>query len=111
MLRVTRRRFTIGLLNRHSLLYLQRGRHGGSGSYRGARWHTPAEVKGWFHDLPVAQLRVETAVLLPHAGRFARWLEPRMRSPWGAFLAVSGSMLQNVGAGRGSEGRIGVALA
>ena len=41
MLRVARRRVVLGLLNRHSLLYLAKGRGGGHGAYRGARWHTP----------------------------------------------------------------------
>ena len=44
ILRVTRKRFVIGLLNRHSLLYLQKGRAGGKGAYRGAHWHTAAEM-------------------------------------------------------------------
>jgi len=35
--RVARRRFAIGWLNRDSLLYRQKGRGGGSGAYRGAR--------------------------------------------------------------------------
>jgi SAM-dependent methyltransferase len=45
ILRVTRMRFAIGLLNRHSLLYLRKGRHGGSGAYRGAHWHTAGEIR------------------------------------------------------------------
>ena len=32
---MTRKRFAIGPLNRHSLLYLQKGRARGSGAYRG----------------------------------------------------------------------------
>jgi len=35
--RVARRRFAIGWLNRHSRLYRQKGLSGGSGAYRGAR--------------------------------------------------------------------------
>ena len=38
IVRVTRRRFAIDWLNRMSLLYRQKGRGGGSGAYRGARW-------------------------------------------------------------------------
>ncbi len=40
IVRVARNRFAIGWLNRSSLLYRQKGRDGGSGAYRGARWHT-----------------------------------------------------------------------
>ena len=45
MLRATRKRFAIGLLNRRSLRYLQKGRHGGSGAYRGGRWNTARGVE------------------------------------------------------------------
>jgi len=44
MLRVARRRVAIGLLNRRSLLWFRKGRRGGSGGYRGARWHTTKEA-------------------------------------------------------------------
>ena len=44
MLRVCRRRFALGLLNRHSLLWRQKGRGEGVGAYRGAHWHTVREV-------------------------------------------------------------------
>lgn len=37
MLRVARRRVAVGLLNRNSLLYLEKGRGDGKGAYRGAR--------------------------------------------------------------------------
>lgn len=42
MARVTRRRVALGLLNRHSLLWRERGRASGPSSYDGARWHTSA---------------------------------------------------------------------
>jgi SAM-dependent methyltransferase len=92
ILRVTRKRFAIGLLNRHSLLYLQKGRHGGSGAYRGARWHTPDEVRVLFGGLPVASLQLRTAVFLPEANAMARAAErviPR-RLPLGAFIVAAG---------------------
>jgi len=94
MLRVTRRRFAIGLLNRHSLLYLQKGRHGGSRAYRGAHWHTVAEAKALFAALPARDLSVSSAVFLPGGGPSARriegWLSPRLR--FGAFLVVAGAL-------------------
>src|SRR3972149_11150871 len=48
ILRVTKRRFAIGLLHRRSLLYWQKGRSGGKGAYRGARWHTESEIRELF---------------------------------------------------------------
>jgi ubiquinone/menaquinone biosynthesis C-methylase UbiE len=94
MLRVTRRRIAIGLLNRHSLLYLQKGRRGGRGAYRGAHWHTAAEAKALFSATDVADPRIATAVFLPSAGGCARlaekWLPGAL--PLGAFLAIAGGV-------------------
>jgi SAM-dependent methyltransferase len=90
LLRVTRRRFALGLLNRNSLLYLQTGRAGGSGGYRGAHWHTASEVRALFAPLAVANLRLRTAVLVP-GGAWAGALErcaPRS-ALFGGFLAVA----------------------
>jgi SAM-dependent methyltransferase len=94
MLRVTRRRFAIGLLNRHSVLYLQKGRHGGHGAYRGARWHTVSEARALFEATPARDLTLPTAVFLPGGGACARLLErglPRLL-PLGAFLVVAGAL-------------------
>lgn len=44
MVRVTKRRFVLGLLNRTRLLYRDKGRQGGTGAYQGARWHTAHEI-------------------------------------------------------------------
>ena len=72
MLRVTRKRFAIGLLNRRSLLYLQKGSHGGSGAYRGAHWHSASEVRSLIAGLPLADIALRSAVYLPHASGMAR---------------------------------------
>lgn len=94
MLRVTRRRFAIGLLNRHSLLYPQKGRGGGSGAYRGAHWHTAAEIGELLAGLPVGNARIQTAVFLPGAGWLAQRVEDMLPAnwPWGSFIAVSGEV-------------------
>lgn len=92
LVRVTRRRFVLGLLNRHSLLYLQKGRRGGTGGYHGAHWHTPAEIRALFARLPVDGLRLHTAIVLPQDTACGRALErcwPE-RILFGGFLAVSG---------------------
>lgn len=92
ILRVTRRRFAIGLLHRRSLLYLQKRRS--TGAYRGARWHTEADVLGLFSGLPVANLQVRTAVALPDGGAIAQSLEPLLRPwwPFASFIAVAGDV-------------------
>ena len=89
---VTRRRFAIGWLNRDSLLYWQKGRGGGSGAYRGARWHSAGEVRALFAGLPVRNLKLRSAIFLPSATRWARWLEQGVPSalPWGGLLLATG---------------------
>ena len=92
MVRVTRKRFAIGLLNRAGPLYRQKGRHGGSGAYRGAHWHTAAEIRALLDGLPVANLVIRTGVFLPSGGWPGRWAErvlPRCL-PWGSFLVAAG---------------------
>lgn len=90
MFRVTRRKLTLGLLNRRSILYLQKGRRGGSGAYRGAHWHTAHEVRELFSRMPCEAPQLEFAVFLPSGRLLARWAELAMPKslPLGAFLAV-----------------------
>jgi len=94
MLRVCRRRFALGLLNRHSLLWRQKGRGEGVGAYRGAHWHTVREMHALAGELNHAGIRWRTAVFFPGGGGTARWLESRLPNwlPWGAFLAVVGDV-------------------
>ena len=97
LVRVARRRVAIGLLNRNSLLWWEKGRDGGRGGYRGARWYTPARAQGLFDGLPVENLRLQTAIVLPGGGRVARWLEGRWPSwlPVGAFLLASADVVDS----------------
>lgn len=90
--RVARRRFAIGWLNRASLLYWQKGRHGGSGAYRGARWHTAREVRALFSGLPVQNLTLRSAIFLPSGTGGATWLERNVPNvlPWGGLLLAAG---------------------
>jgi SAM-dependent methyltransferase len=93
ILRVARRRFAIGLLNRHSLLWVRKGRGGGSGAYRGARWHTVREAGRLFRELPVQGLRVYTAIQIPDGGPFAQFVERvTPSSPFGGFMLVVGDV-------------------
>lgn len=98
MLRVTRKRFAIGLLNRHSLLWLDKGRDGGKGAYRGAHWHTAAEVRALFAGLPVTNLQLCSAIVLSGGGIMARLIERMWPSRWlcGAFLCVTGEVVRQV---------------
>jgi SAM-dependent methyltransferase len=91
MLRVTRRRIVLGLLNRHSLLYLHKGRCGGKDGYSGAHWHSPAEIRNQLGRLPVRNLEVRSAINLPSGGRIAEAVESRLpnRCLLGGFLAVA----------------------
>lgn len=87
IMRIGRRRFAIGLLNRHSLLWLKKGRGGGHGAYQGAHWHTLHEAKRLFQDQAVRNLQVYTAIQLPGGGGLARAIEHvwPARFPFGAF--------------------------
>ncbi len=89
IVRVTRRRFAVGWLNRASLLYRQKA---GRGAYAGARWHTAAEVHALFDGLPVRHLTIRSAVFLPGGGAAAQVLEPLLpgRLPYGALLIAAG---------------------
>lgn len=89
--RVSRRRFVLGLLNRHSLLWREKGRGGGQGAYRGAHWHTPGELKRVLQALPLARTRLRSTVSLASASRLARAIEPLLpaRLLLGAFLVAS----------------------
>ena len=91
MLRVARRRIALGLLNRHSLLWFAKGRHGGRGAYRGAHWYTRREVQRLFAGQPARNITLRTAIMLPGGGRLARRIEPylgRLAPRCGAFIAV-----------------------
>lgn len=92
IVRVTGKRFAIGLLNRHSLLWLDKGRHGGSCAYRGALWLSPEEFRDSLKALPVANVRQRSAIFLPSGSISARTVERLFsgRVPWGGFMVLSG---------------------
>jgi SAM-dependent methyltransferase len=95
ILRVTRRRFAVAWLNRASLLYHKKGRHGGTGGYRGARWHTAGEIRELFTELPVQDLTLSSAVFLPGGSIVARALEPLFpdKLPLGSLLVAAGKVM------------------
>jgi SAM-dependent methyltransferase len=90
MARVSRRGLALGLLNRWSLLCLQKGRGGGRGAYHGARWHTPAQARALLAPLPMGVRRVRTAIYLPSGGALARCVEAALPwPPFGGFIAAA----------------------
>jgi len=93
MLRVARKGFALGLLNRHSLLHVQKGKGRGSGAYHGAHWHTISELRDIFASLGVQEMQIRTAVFLPSANLTARLVEQLCPHvvPWGGFIAVAGT--------------------
>ncbi|MHB1124544.1 MAG: class I SAM-dependent methyltransferase [Ramlibacter sp.] len=92
MVRVARRRVVLGLLNRRSLLYLVKGRGGGQGAYRGARWHTLDQTRRLFDGLAARPTACGTAIATTAASRWSRGLEPHLLR-WlpasGAFIAAA----------------------
>lgn len=94
LVRVTRRRFALGLLNRHSLLHREKGRGAGVGGYHGAHWHTPAEIRMLFASLPIGNLRLRSAIILPRGTVVGRAVERWWPQPilLGGFLGVAGEV-------------------
>lgn len=92
IVRVTRGRFAIGMLNRNSLLWREKGRQGGRGAYRGALWLSPDELRASLSGLSVENLRLHSAIFLPSGScmaRIAEYLLPES-VPWGGFMLLSG---------------------
>lgn len=89
--RVSRRRFAVGLLNRQSLLWREKGQGGGRGAYAGARWDEAPAVLRALRPVALAAIEIRTAVYLPSGSLLARVAERIVpnRWPWGAFLAAA----------------------
>jgi SAM-dependent methyltransferase len=92
IVRVTRRRFAVGWLNRTSLLYRQKGQGGGSGAYHGAQWHRTGELLDFFSGLTLRRLTVHSAVFLPSGSGLARATERILPHTltWGGLIVISG---------------------
>ena len=89
VVRVSRGRFAIGMLNRHSLLWREKGRDGGCGAYRGAYWVSPEELRDSVAGLPVTDVCLRSAVFLPSGGLLA-WAVERLLP---ARLAIGGCVV------------------
>lgn len=89
ILRVARLRYAVGWLHRQSLLYLHKA---GRSAYRGAAWHTGAELRALFASLPARGPDLSSCVIFPDAGTPARLIE-RLWPGWpvlGALLVAAG---------------------
>lgn len=91
-IRVSRRRFAIGLLNRHSLLWLDKGRAEGSGTWSGALWLSPAEVRASLEGLGATDIRLRSTIFMPSGTGWARLVERLLPKvlPLGALMVISG---------------------
>jgi hypothetical protein len=71
MVRVARKRIVVGLLNRRSLLWREKGRHGGSESYRGAYSHTAQELRRALVDCGLRHVLMRSAIYLSNGSGVA----------------------------------------
>lgn len=87
MARVTRHRFALGLLNRHSILFREKWE---KGDYKGARWDTAGEVRTLISGL-ATEIDVKSAIFFPSGTFVARTLERVIPQDllYGGFLVVS----------------------
>ncbi|MBI1174062.1 MAG: methyltransferase domain-containing protein [Sideroxydans sp.] len=92
ILRVSRSRFAVAWLDRTSLLYRHKGQDGGTGGYRGARWHTAREIRHLFTGMPIWNLKLTSAIFLPNGNFMARAMETLLpdRLLLGSLLVASG---------------------
>ena len=89
MWRVSKKGIALGLLNYHSLLYLQKAN---TGSYKGSRWDTHRDIKQWIEQLnpKPSQVAIKTVLFIPGMGFISQKIEPFISNnlPFGGFLAV-----------------------
>lgn len=98
IVRVTRTRFAIGLLNRTSLLWRAKGRGGRQGAYQGAYWHTVQDLRHALAGLPARNIRIRTAIFVPSGSWVAVVAERVLPNalPWGGFLLVTGAVSSSI---------------
>ena len=89
MWRVSKKGVALGLLNRNSLLYLQKAN---TGRYKGSRWDTQNDIKQWIAllDPKPSRVIIKTVLFVPGMGLFSKKIEPFISNkfPFGSFLAV-----------------------
>ena len=89
MWRVSKKGVALGLLNRNSLLYLQKAN---TGSYKGSRWDTQNDIKQRIAllDPKPSRIIIKTVLFVPGMGFISKKIEPFISNklPFGGFLAV-----------------------
>lgn len=92
IVRVSRGRFAVGLLNRNSRLWREKGQGEGTGAYRGAYWHTADELDAVLRQLAAQDVAMQSCITFSSGGVMARLAESVIPSSQlrGAFLVVSG---------------------
>ena len=108
IVRVCRGRFVVGMLNRNSLLWCDKGRGDGGGAYQGAHWLTPGELIGGVAHLPITDAYLRSAIFLPSGSVVARGIEYLVtnRLPCGGFVILAGHKSNNgmsVSCGRANQ--------
>ncbi|MEK6750158.1 MAG: class I SAM-dependent methyltransferase [Pseudomonadota bacterium] len=91
MRRVSKQKVLLGVLNRHSLLYLKKGLGNRQGAYRGARWYDLSELYVLFAAAGLKVEHVSSAVFFPQGGRLSRCMERVIPNvvPLGGILFAS----------------------
>ncbi|MGG7056516.1 class I SAM-dependent methyltransferase [Nitrosomonas sp. ANs5] len=92
IIRVTRGRFVVGVSNRHSLLWSQKGRGSNQSAYQGAHGHTRRELRDVLTSLLVKNVHFQAVIWLPDGSVVSRALEACLphHLPLGGFLLVAG---------------------
>ncbi len=89
MWRISKKGIVLGLLNRHSLLYLKKAN---KGDYKGARWDSSDNVRQWTSTLSPtpSQVKIKTALFIPGMGVVSKKIEPFISKKLllGGFMAV-----------------------
>ena len=97
IVRACRGRFAVGMLNKNSRFWREKGRDGGSGAYQGAHWLTPHELIGSVAHLPITDAHLRSAIFLPSGSFAARGLEylTTNRLLCGGFVILAGHKSNN----------------
>lgn len=75
MVRVSRRRLVVGVLNHNSLLYRDKARSGGTGAHRDAQWFRLEQIKEVLSNLAVTNVKCRSVIFMPNGSLLARTVE------------------------------------
>lgn len=75
MVRVSRHRIVVGVLNKNSVLYRDKGRCGGTGAHQTAQWFEKKQIAEVLKVLPVKNVEFRSVIFLPSGSFIARTIE------------------------------------